>query len=456
MEYGTVCSGVEAFGPAWHRLGFRPVFHAEIATHPAAVLRHHYPNVPNYGDFTTIESSPATRIGLLAGGTPCQDFSVAGLRKGLAGHRGNLTLEFARLAERLRPRWLVWENVPGVLSADGGRAFGQFLTLLAECGYYAAYRVLDAQHFGVPQRRRRVFVVAYLGDWRPAAAVLFERESLRGDSAPRYQARQETAPGSTRGVEFGSGVAGTMTATVSGHGPASRNEMAVAGYLQVVQAFGGNNSSGPIDVSTTLLAHKGASGRLDFASETFVTGTLCAGGKSAGSYTQQDAHNGLLVPIAPQGYTIHGTPAAEVASESDTAQCLRARTPGALENSSNTVVLQPEPVRTGGSHQDVIFHEDGVMNCIPAGSNGNGGSYTKTLIGSAVRRLTPRECERLMGYPDDWTRFGVKPNGQIYEVADGPRYQMCGNGWATDVAEWVGARVMMVDKLLNVPEYASH
>src|SRR5262249_9784575 len=118
---------------------------------------------------------------------------VAGLRAGLAGDRGKLTIEFVHLARRLRPRWLVWENVPGVLSSDRGDAFGVFLGLLAECGYGFAYRVLDAQYFGVPQRRRRVFVVGYLGNWRPAAAVLFEPESLRGDPPSRRESRQRVA-----------------------------------------------------------------------------------------------------------------------------------------------------------------------------------------------------------------------------------------------------------------------
>ena len=172
-------------------------------------------------------------IDLLVGGTPCQSFSVAGLRKGLDDPRGNLMLEFLRIAQAKRPRWLVWENVPGVLSSNGGRDFGAFLTGLGHIGYGWAYRVLDAQYFGVPQRRRRVFVVAYLGDPRPARAVLFERHSLLGHPAPGSTARQATPGGSFTG----------------------------------------------------------------FGSEHDVTGTLCTGGKSAGSATQQDAENGMLVPM---------------------------------------------------------------------------------------------------------------------------------------------------------------
>lgn len=189
MIYGSVCSGIEGATVAWHRLGWKPAFFSEIEAFPRAVLAYHYPDVPCHGDFTTIGDEYGA-IDLLVGGTPCQAFSVAGLRKGFNDHRGNLTLEFVRLAQRKMPKWLVWENVPGVLSIDGGRAFGSFLGGLAECGYGFAYRVLDAQYFGVPQRRRRVFVVGCLRDWRSAAKVLFEPESLRGDLTPRGEQGQ--------------------------------------------------------------------------------------------------------------------------------------------------------------------------------------------------------------------------------------------------------------------------
>jgi DNA (cytosine-5)-methyltransferase 1 len=150
--------------------------------------------VINAGDFTRIGKQDVGTIDLLAGGTPCQSFSIAGLRAGLDDPRGNLTIEFARLADRLRPTWLVWENVPGVLSIDDGRTFGAFLGMLVQLGYGLAWRVLDAQYFGVPQRRRRVFVVGHLGDWRAAAAVLLEQSSLSGHPPPRREARKDIAP----------------------------------------------------------------------------------------------------------------------------------------------------------------------------------------------------------------------------------------------------------------------
>ena len=202
MNYLSVCSGIEAATVAWHDLGWKPVGFSEIEPFPSAVLSHHYPTVPNLGDMTRYKEWNIEHPDILVGGTPCQSFSVAGLRKGLADPRGNLALVYCGILDHFRPQWFVWENVPGVLSSSGGRDFGSFLGALAELGYGFAYRVLDAQFFGVAQRRRRVFVVGYLGDWRPAAAVLFERESLRRDTAPSREKGQRIAPCVTNGPPF--------------------------------------------------------------------------------------------------------------------------------------------------------------------------------------------------------------------------------------------------------------
>ena len=202
MKYLSVCSGIEAATVAWHHMGWEPVAFSEIEKFPSAVLAHHYPSVPNWGDMTKFKEWPDANVDVLVGGTPCQSFSVAGLRKGLDDPRGNLMLTYLAIAQRYRPEWLVWENVPGVLSSNGGRDFAALLRGLAELGYGWAYRVLDAQYFGVAQRRRRVFVVGYLGNWHRAAAVLFERHSLSGHPAPSRQARKGTAGG----IEDGAGV----------------------------------------------------------------------------------------------------------------------------------------------------------------------------------------------------------------------------------------------------------
>ena len=182
LRYLSVCSGMEAASVAWEPLGFVPVGFSEIEPFPCAILKHRFPNTTNYGSLTEHTTWPIERgaVDLLVGGTPCQSFSVAGLRKGMSDPRGNLALTFLALADRVKPKWIVWENVPGVLSSSGGRDFGAFLGALVELGYGFAYRVLDAQHFGVPQRRRRVFVVACLGDWRAPAEVLSLSEGLCG------------------------------------------------------------------------------------------------------------------------------------------------------------------------------------------------------------------------------------------------------------------------------------
>ena len=203
MRYGSVCSGIEAATAAWHELGWKPSFFSEIEAFPCAVLQHHYPDVPLHGDFTTIKGDEYEPIDLLVGGTPCQSFSIAGLRGGLDDDRGNLALEFLRLAQRTRPKWLVWENVPGVLSSNGGRDFGSIIGGMVEIGYGIAYRVLDAQYFGVAQRRRRVFVVGCLGNAASAAAVLFERQSLQGHPAPRREKGEATARESESGIVGG-------------------------------------------------------------------------------------------------------------------------------------------------------------------------------------------------------------------------------------------------------------
>lgn len=185
MKYGSVCSGVEAASVAWESLGWKPVFFSEIEDFPSAVLNYHWPEIPNMGDMTKFEEWGYERgsIDVLVGGTPCQSFSIAGLRGGLEDGRGNLALTYCRMVDRLRPSWFVWENVPGVLSSNGGRDFSSIVSAMAQLGYSIAWRVLDAKNFGVAQRRRRVFIVGCAtGDWRDPANVLFEPESSSWDN----------------------------------------------------------------------------------------------------------------------------------------------------------------------------------------------------------------------------------------------------------------------------------
>lgn len=216
MRYLSICSGIEAASVAWSDLNWSAIGFSEIAAFPSAVLAYRFPAVPNFGDMTTHANwniEPGA-VDLVVGGTPCQSFSVAGLRTGMADPRGNLALTYLALVDRLRPEWVVWENVPGVLSSNGGRDFGTFLGAMVELGYGFSYRVLDAQNFGVSQRRRRVFVVANATDWRRSAAVLFEPES----------GGRNTAKGETEGEDiasftpssFGNYRQGVGTLTVSG------------------------------------------------------------------------------------------------------------------------------------------------------------------------------------------------------------------------------------------------
>jgi DNA (cytosine-5)-methyltransferase 1 len=242
MNYLSVCSGIEAATCAWHGLGWNPVGFSEIEKFPSEVLKHHYPHVPNLGDMTKFkEWNFGTNINVFVGGTPCQSFSVAGLRKGLDDPRGNLMLTYLAIANRFRPKWLVWENVPGVLSSNDGKDFGTFLGGLGELGYGFAYRVLDAQYFGVAQRRRRVFVIGHLGDWRPAAAVLFERYSLQRNPAPSRKTGQRTA------AFFESSLAQYRAADVGGTLKASGGVLGGGSETFLAQRFaGGVDVTGPL------------------------------------------------------------------------------------------------------------------------------------------------------------------------------------------------------------------
>lgn len=201
MRYFSTFSGIEAASVAWHNIpGWTPVGFSEIEPFPSAVLAKRFPHVKNYGDITKYREwdiKPGS-FDLLVGGSPCQAFSVAGLRKGLTDPRGNLALVFLGMADYYKPKWILWENVPGVLSSNGGRDLGSFLGALAEIGYGACYRVLDAQHFGVAQRRRRIFLVGHLGDWQPAAEVLLEPESLPWNNPESNKTRKGTSSNAKR------------------------------------------------------------------------------------------------------------------------------------------------------------------------------------------------------------------------------------------------------------------
>lgn len=440
MRYGSVSSGIECAALAWAPLGWLPAFLAEIDPFASTVLHHHHSSgrpkhmpspdaeglsekerrkrrvaikavaglpdqangAPNHGDMTTYEEWPDADIDVLVGGTPCQSYSLAGLRKGLDDPRGDLTLTYAAIARRFRPRWLVWENVAGVLSHDRGRSFASLLGLLSgrvvevpsggwksagviegySRAYGIAWRVLDTQFvrvdgFGraIPQRRRRVFVVGFAGDWRRAAAVLLERESMSGSVAPRRNTTED--------------LAGTLAGGARSRGGYSHDDIPIIG-----EAFGGNRQSGSIDVATALTSHGGPAGRIDFESETFVTDvapTLDASYGRLQGQSGQDANHG-------HSHLVAGT---------------------ILRDSF-----------TGGM-----------------GGRPEGAAAGHLVIGSnwGVRRLTPRECCRLQGIPDDyfdevvWRRKSPPP--------DGPIYKTLGNGFSINVVRWIGRRIEMVEQI---------
>ena len=427
MRYGSVCSGMEAATCAWHPLGWEPVFFSEIERNPSRFLAAKYPQVPNRGDMTKFMEWPDEPIDLLVGGTPCQSFSIAGLRKGLADPRGNLMLTYLGIADRYRPRWLVWENVPGVLSSNGGRDFGTLLGGLGQLGYGFAYRVLDAQYVrvesharAVPQRRRRVFLVGYLGDWRRAAAVLFDRESLSGNSPPR----RATGQGLTHDV--------APSLTSSGRGVERNGETRGQDPVIGVQAFGGNNQRRALEVSTAVRA-KGGTGHGDFESETFVAHTLDASYGRLQGASGQDAKHGHshLVPVP--GLTTWN---ADVA----VSHALKAEGHDASEDGTGRGV--PLAFRTTGN--DGCYERGPIVGALNTATDPNQNILLQRY-GWAVRlrRLTPLECLRLQGFPDDYFD-SARMNKPL---ADGPMYKMLGNSMAVNVMSWIGRRIALVDAI---------
>jgi DNA (cytosine-5)-methyltransferase 1 len=510
LRFGSVCSGIEAASTAWNPLGWEAAWLSEIEPFPSAVLAHHYPDVPNLGDMTLlpdrISSGEVEAPDLFCGGTPCQAFSVAGLRKSLDDARGNLSLVFCEIANAIDtqragrnqpPAIIFWENVPGVLSTKDN-AFGCFLAGLAgeenpvepprgkwtNAGVVlgpqrtVAWRILDAQYFGVAQRRRRVFVVASARDDFDPASVLLEFDGVRRDSAPSRQARQNTAASAGAGAAFGgmSPVAGTLTANTGG-----------------MTRPAGNANELDFCVPVTCMAH--GQGGAEIATDRAPTLT-CNHEAPIAAYSQ---------PIA---YRVHGEHStamtgngvARVADPVDITRCLDS-SGGYATNQGGNVVAQPigfnarqdpdswqgrtGPLDTDGSKQAVAIvgplacntgpngHDAGNFACnqaVDAGhvlpvaqevayttklhntqSNNAGKIFEERspcldanspapalLTAMAVRRLTPVECERLQGFPDGYTNI---PWRKKDESPDGPRYKALGNSWAVPVVRWIGRRI---------------
>ena len=460
MRYGSVCSGIEAASVAWQPLGWKAAWFSEIDKFPSAVLAHRFPDVPNLGDMTKYKDWPDDPIDLLVGGTPCQSFSIAGLRKGLADPRGNLMLTYLAIAKRYRPRWIVWENVSGVRSSHHGRDFGTFLGALGELGYGWAYRSLDAQYAGLAQRRERVFVVGCLGDWRRAAEVLFEPASLSWDTpacvAQRQGAARRTSRAPRRGrlwrqiaEAFGAGetVDGGLIAPVT------------ANPLTANMAKGVNTT---MDEGKTMIAHSlrgedGTGHGIPLAARSLL-------GKDNSSH---QADKETYIPVAIQeravSENLSNGPQGKGYQE-NIAYTLEAR------NKVQAVAFDMRG-RDGGAMPEGPHDTANIR----AANGGSSRSYVASPM--AVRRLTPRECERLQGFPDDWTLISGQARKRLEDdmleylrasypdlsraeaerlAKDGPRYKAIGNSMAVPVMRWIGERIDLFERevrpMLEAPE----
>lgn len=445
MIYGSICSGIEAATVAWEPLGWKAAWFSEIEAFPSAVLQERWPEVVNLGDMTKIAA--AVRTGevqapdVMVGGTPCQAFSIAGLRNGLADARGQLTLSYVELANAIDDKRIergeeeaifVWENVPGVLTSHDN-AFGCFLAGLAGescelepsggkwthsgCVYgpqrTIAWIVKDAQYFGVAQRRKRVFVVASARKGFDPGQVLFESEGVRRDTAPSREPQTAVAALTARGV-------GTCGAD---------DNQAQAGHLL---AFGGGNTGGNIDVAACLTA-KGQ--RIDFDVETFaVHGTQDPDTNLELAHTLGRNHGQQNACIA-FSYKDHGADASE-----DLSPTLRA---GNSYN-SNANSGQPPAIAyafkpgQGAKARGIGFAEEQSPTITSASSGTN---LTPAIMqGVSVRRLMPVECERLQGFSDNHTLISWRGK-EATECPDGPRYRAIGNSMAVPVMRWIGERI---------------
>ena len=506
MNYLSVCSGVEAATVAWHSLGWNPVAFSEIEPFPSAVLAHHYPHVPNLGDMTKYKEWKLNEpIDLLVGGTPCQSFSVAGLRKGMDDPRGNLALVYLGIADKFKPKWIVWENVPGVLSSKGGRDFGSFLGALGELGYGFAYRVLDAQHFGVPQRRRRVFVVGCLGDWRSAAAVLFEQESLLGNPKKSRSKGQETSAFTSSSFGgYGEGV-GTIRAAGGDLGGGSETLIATApdrsntiGSLLARDYKGIGNQDLEDGRGLVVYENHPSDSRVKEMGAVCqtVTSTWGTGGgnipfvgmkayslQGAGATSQNANGSGWN---EDQSFTLNVTDVHGVAiafepgiaqREGGDNRFVEDKSPTLRSNMGDNQVAAAYAVDVynqaidgnvtatlteacGGTNTSgpklmsaKIFQQNTRDEVRYVGGEGQIAGALMSEAGMkqqnylhqamAVRRLTPIECERLQGFPDNHTQIPWRKK-PVTDCPDGPRYKAMGNSMAVPVMNWIGKRIQMV------------
>jgi DNA (cytosine-5)-methyltransferase 1 len=487
MRYLSVCSGIEAATVAWHHMGWTPLAFSEIEKFPRAVLAHHYPTVPLHGDFTKLRDEEwIAAADVLVGGTPCQAFSVAGKRLSLADDRGNLSLEFVRLADAIdhlrrargaKPGIVLWENVPGVLNVKDN-AFGCFLGALAgsdepllpprgrwtNAGLVVgperrcAWRVLDAQYFGVAQRRRRVFVVASARDDIHPAEVLFEREGVRRHSPPRREAREKPAPTISARPTGGGGL-GTDFDLDGGADTCDRkpsycthaqgvNTTCDEGQTMIAHSLRGEGFDASEDGTgrgTPLVPVAFHPTQDPISSTDGSTHTLGCGSKGGTATVAVAFDTTQITSAANRSNPKPGDPCHPLAAAAhppciafsakdhgadagDIAPTLRAMGHGASHANGGGQVAVAFQSKQSATAQAPSF--DDVAPTLDVAKAGG----MATLTTRAVRRLTPRECERLQGFPDDYTRISEK-------AADGPRYKALGNSMAVPVMRWIGQRI---------------
>jgi DNA (cytosine-5)-methyltransferase 1 len=490
MRFGSVCSGIEAASVAWHPLGWEAAWLSEIEPFPCAVLKHHYPDVPNYGDMTLLPdrilSGEVEAPDLFCGGTPCQAFSVAGLRNSLDDARGNLSLTFVGIANaidhvrsvrRVAPAIIFWENVPGVLNTKDN-AFGCFLGALAGeiepviapgdkwsnagCVYgpqrTVAWRVLDAQYFGVAQRRRRVFVVASARDDINPTEILFEFEGVRRDTAPsRKEGQRPTAnfedstqvssPALQRVEDCGVELSGPLSARDykdAGTDGMNKHSAKMVPVMQPMAVYENHPADSRVkdmgEVCSTVVSRWGTGG-----------GNLPMVSQPIAFTTEQTPkfNSDQALTLTKQSPTGGGQPQCVAQPFQQIADCLTSAygtkwngnasaTNGSLF-AAHPTVFNIAPGK-GELKDDIHVTDAHVSKTIDAsGSNPamhqGGAAIVQTM---AVRRLTPIECERLQGFPDNYTNI---PWRKASEAPDGPRYKALGNSWAVPVVRWIGKRI---------------
>ena len=437
MFFGSVCSGIEAASVAWKQIGWKASWLAEIEPFPSEVLKHHYPEVPNLGDMTKIadkvKASEVAAPDVLVGGTPCQAFSVAGMREGLADPRGELTIRYVELADAIddvrrkrgeQPTVIVWENVPGVLSSKDN-AIGCFLGALAGedselqpagkkwgnagCVYgpkrAIAWRVLDAQYFGLAQRRNRVFLVASARDGLDPAKILFEFDSVRRDSAPSREAGQETAGGS-----------GASLKTAS-HWDGLSNPHPTLSQSHNTGGIGASNQE--------LFSQRGA-GLVAHGYRMVAFGEY-ADDETASTMKARDYKD------ATDLVCVHGTQDPIVSVE-------QAHALG-RNNGQENAILHDGCLTSGHPQRTRVYGVGGVSPALQAEEGrGHGVPAILTAAQLRVRRLTPVECERLQGFPDNYTQIEWRGK-PAEECPDGHRYKALGNSMAVPCMAWIGKRI---------------